>query len=66
MRFGRSALVFLIQRGDTLSLSPNGATDPAFAEVFRSALLKGVEVYAYDSEVTQKGISINRRVPVNI
>jgi len=66
LRLGRSALVFLIQRGDALSLSPNKATDPAFTEALRGALLKGVEVYAYDSKVTQEGITINRRVPVNI
>ena len=66
LRLGRSALVFLIQRGDALSLSPNEATDPAFAEAIRSALLKGVEVYAYNSKVTLEGITINRRVPVDI
>ncbi len=66
LRLGRSALVFLIQRGDALSLSPNEATDPAFAEALRGALLKGVEVYAYDSKVTLEGITINRRVPVDI
>jgi sugar fermentation stimulation protein A len=64
-RLGRSALVF-IKRSDAYSLSPNETTDPAFAEALRGALLKGVEVYAYDSKVTIKGISINKRVPVDI
>jgi sugar fermentation stimulation protein A len=66
LRLGRSALVFLVQRSDALSLSPNEATDPTFTGALRGALLKGVEVYAYDSKVTLDGITINRRVPVNI
>ena len=40
LRLGRSALVFLIQHGDTLSLSPNEATDPDFSEALRGALIK--------------------------
>ncbi len=66
LRLGRSALVFLIQRGDALSLSPDETTYPTFAEAIRSAHLKGVELYAYDSKVTLEGITINRRVPVDI
>ena len=63
---GRSAIIFLIQRGDTETLRPNRGTDPAFAEALKEAQLKGVEAYAYDSKVTLEGITINRRVPVKI
>lgn len=66
LRLGRSAFVFLIQRGDALSLSPNEATDPDFSEALRGAIVKDVEVYEYDSKVTLEGITINRRVPVDI
>jgi len=66
LRVGRSALVFLIQRNDAVALSPNEAADPEFSNALRQALLKGVEVYAYDSKVTLEGISINRRVPVKV
>lgn len=63
---GRSAIVFLIQRGDADRLEPNRATDPGFAAGLAEASLKGVEAYAYTSNVTLEGISINRRVPVKI
>ncbi len=63
---GRSAIVFVIQRGDADHLKPNEATDPMFAAALREASLKGVETYAYASNVTLEGISINRRVPVKI
>ena len=63
---GRSAIIFLIQRGDANALRPNWNADPVFAAAFEKAQLKGVEAYAYDSRVTLEGISINRRVPVKI
>ena len=66
LHIGRSALIFLIQRGDATSLSPNQATNLAFANALRDAQFKGVEVYAYNSKVTLWDININRRVPVNI
>jgi len=49
---GRSAIIFLIQRGDANALRPNWHADPAFAAAFEEDQLKNVEAYAYDSRVT--------------
>jgi sugar fermentation stimulation protein A len=61
---GRAAAFFLIQRDDAECLKPNEETDPEFATSLREAHRKGVEVYAYTSEVTLDGVSVKERVPV--
>ena len=64
LREGRAAALFLIQRDDAECLKPNEETDPEFAANLRDARMRGVEVYAYTSEVTLEGVSIKERVPV--
>ncbi len=64
LKRGRAAAFFLIQRDDAELLKPNEETDPDFASSLREARRKGVEVYAYTSEVTLDGVSIKERVPV--
>lgn len=61
---GGAAILFLIQRPDTKCLRSNEATDPEFAETLREAARMGVEVYAYNSNVTLHGVSIKQKVPV--
>ena len=63
---GRAAVLFLIQRADADAFRPNGGTDPRFAEALREAAEQGVEVYAYNSNVTLRGVSVDRRVPVRL
>lgn len=60
----RAAVVFLIQRDDALSFTPNDSTDPEFGEILREAYKKGVEVYAFICRVSCEGISIIKGVPV--
>jgi sugar fermentation stimulation protein A len=63
---GRAAMLFLVQRDDADGLRPNVGTDPQFARALREASDGGVEVYAYNSRVTLEGISISRRIAVEI
>lgn len=63
---GRAAVFFLIQRGDAGVFQPNGRTDPRFAETLREAAAGGVEVYAYNVNVSLRGVTIHRRVPVRL
>ena len=63
---GRAAVLFLIQRADARAFRPNGRTDPRFEEALREAAEAGVEVYAYNSKVTLRGVSIYKRVPVKL
>ncbi len=61
---GRGALIFVIQRTDAEELRPNGETDPEFAHNLNEAAEKGVEVYAYTSNVSLEGITLKYRIPV--
>ena len=63
---GRSALFFLIQRSDADLFSPNDEADPLFSSALREAVELGVEVYAYNSEVTLEGISVGKRVHIEL
>lgn len=62
----RAAILFLIQRADANAFRPNRVTDPQFEEILKEAAEHGVEVYAYSSEVTLRGVSIYKRVPVDL
>ena len=61
---GRAAAFFLIQRADAGCLKPNEEADPEFTGNLREAHRRGVEVYAYTSEVTLEGVFVKEKVPV--
>lgn len=54
----RACILFLIQRPDADSFSPNDEVDPKFGEVLREALKHGVEIYAYRSCFDGKSIKL--------
>lgn len=61
-----AAAVFVIQRPDAASFSPNDATDPDFGRALREARQAGVGVYAYRCRVSLKEIAIEDEVPVDM
>lgn len=61
---GRSVILFVIQRPDAKNLRPNDATDPKFGKNLRLVKDLGVEICAYNSDVTLEGVSLKRKVPV--
>jgi sugar fermentation stimulation protein A len=63
---GRASIFFLIQRDDARDFQPNWNMDPDFAEALLEAETKGIEIYAYDSNVSKKGVFLNKRIPVKI
>ena len=63
---GRATMLFLIQRSDAILFQPNLLTDPIFSNNLGEAFEKGVEIYAYNSNVSVKGVSIKNRVPVKL
>ncbi len=63
---GRSAAVFVIQRGDASEFRPNDGTDPEFGEALRRAASMGVETYAYVSDVSLRGVEIRERIPLRL
>ncbi len=60
----RTAVVFIIQRPDAISIAPNRETDPAFADALAQAQEQGVELYAYTCGVTTSRVWLEREVPV--
>lgn len=66
LEFGRSAIFFLVQRGDAESLKPYTEIDPNFSRTLREASRRGVEIYAYNAKVTSEGVFIDRKIPVSL
>ena len=62
----RACVLFLIQRNDAASFSPNDETDPEFGKLLRSAASEGVDVYAYSSIFSGNKISIDGKVQVKL
>jgi sugar fermentation stimulation protein A len=61
---GRAAAVFVIQRSDASTLSPNTAMDQRFSDALVQADKTGVGVFAFRCFVGEKSISIRNEVPV--
>ncbi len=58
----RGIIFFLIQMKGVKEFRPNYATDPAFANALRLASENGVEILAYDCDVSEDGIEIGDKV----
>ena len=52
----RAAVVFVIQREDADTFTPNDYADPEFGQTLRESLEHGVEAYAYRCHVTEEQI----------
>lgn len=61
-----AAIVFVIQREDAESFSPNDAVDAEFGHVLREAQLQGVDVYAYRCKVSPREIELAEQVPIHL
>ena len=59
-----AAIVFVAQRGDVESVAPEDTIDPAFGVALRGAADAGVLVLACALEITPRGATRARRVPV--
>ncbi len=57
-------VLFVIQMKDVKYFMPNDITDPKFAKALWEARKQGVEVLAYDCEVTEDTMTIGECVPV--
>ena len=66
LEYGRAAVCFIIQRNDATEWRPNKQMDPEFTENIRKAVQNGVEAYAYTCNINLSGVTIRKRVPVNL
>ena len=62
----RAAVVFVIQRSDARSFSPNEPADPNFCDTLRVAVEHGLEVYAYRCDVSRSQIVLSEAVPARL
>ena len=62
----RAAVVFVVQRDDTIRFSPHDEADPAFGQALREAAQAGVEVYAYKCQVSEEEVALDAPLPVAI
>ena len=60
----RAAVCFVIQRHDAIAFATSDLSDPVFAAALRSAVTAGVEVYAYNCEITETNVRLDRSLPV--
>ena len=60
----RGVIFFVIQRSDAKTLSPADDIDPEYGRLLRLALDNGVEALAYQADVTEKEIRLERRLPL--
>jgi len=59
-----TAVLFVVQRADAETFSPNDETDPEFGMALREATSSGVRIYAYNCRVALEKISLLNRIPV--
>jgi sugar fermentation stimulation protein A len=62
----RGILVFVIQRQDAQRVGPADIIDPAYGQALRQAQAAGVEVLAYQAQVTTTCIHLRDPLPVAI
>ena len=62
----RTAVIFIIQRGDGIYFTPNEEMDKAFADAVVRAKAAGVEFYAYNTRVTKDYIELAQELEVII
>ncbi|PWL17715.1 DNA/RNA nuclease SfsA [Falsochrobactrum shanghaiense] len=60
----RGVMVFIIQRNDCDRFSISGDLDPAYARAFERAMASGVEAWAVQCQITDKGIHATQLVPI--
>ncbi len=61
-----AVVLFVSQRSDTRSISPNNEIDPKFGEALRRAQDAGVGLFGINCRVTASSISLNKEIPVDI
>lgn len=59
-------ILFVIQMKGIHSFAPNWKTHPAFGEALLDAQNAGVQILAYDCDVTKDSIFLRNAVPVNL
>ena len=60
----RACMLYLINRGDTTSFSAAKEIDPEYARLLKEAKASGVEILAYQTEITDQEIKLAKKIKV--
>ncbi len=67
VREGQRAVIFLLaMRNDVNCVRPADHIDAEYAQAFRDAIARGVEVVSYRAKVTRKGIELDKPLPTEL
>ncbi len=59
----RAVIFFLVQRTDADRFSPADDIDPEYGRILRRVVEKGIEIIAYDVEISTTGIRLRTALP---
>lgn len=62
----RAIMIYVVQRSDCIDMGAAWNIDPEYAEKLVTAVKEGVEIYAYQAEVSPQEIILIRRIPIEI
>ncbi len=61
-----ATILFIVQMGGCHLFTPYKDMDIAFYQMLKEAAVKGVQLLAYDCEVTESTIQLNNQIPIHI
>jgi sugar fermentation stimulation protein A len=61
----RAAALFVVQRMDCDAFRPAADLDPGFAKAFQAARDAGVEIHAWDCDVSATGVHLRRQIAIS-
>lgn len=61
-----STVLFIVQRSDAQRFEPHWGRDPAFAAALRKSSQLGLDILVYTSRIEPGGMTLIRRIPVNM
>lgn len=62
----RAGVIFVIQRADADAFAPHDTADPLLGATLRTAIARGVEVWAYRCRVDERRITLSDEIPVRV
>ncbi|MBO8136749.1 MAG: DNA/RNA nuclease SfsA [Desulfotomaculum sp.] len=62
----RAVVLFIVQRADASSFTPNWQQDRDFAAALAQAASSGVEVYAWKCKISPNGVGLDKKILVKI
>ena len=62
----RAIMLYLVNRSDVNSFAPAADIDPEYTRLLKAANKAGVEILAYQTEITTEYIKVNKKVDIQL